>query len=143
MITLIGEDLAEKDSVFIFYGPAEVCENCRFKTSCIESLEEGRKYKIIDVKDTEQKCELHDGGNVKVVEIEKSDITTLINSKKAFEGSTISYNPPDCDLDCVFHDLCFPEGLFPEDKCTIVKNLEKHEGGCPKGFLLNKVILSY
>lgn len=142
MITLIGEDIAEKGSVFIFYGSTELCENCRFKASCIDSLEKGRKYKIVDVKDTKQKCELHNG-NVKVVEVEKANITSLIDSKKAFEGSTISYDYPNCDLECVFHEFCFPEGLYPEDKCTIIENTGKHDGNCDKGFSLNKVILKY
>ena len=143
MITLIGRDLAEKEFVFIFQGPTEICEDCRFKTSCIESLEAGRKYKIINVRDTEQKCQLHEGGTVKVVEVEKADINALIDSKKVHLGASLSYGPPDCDLDCMFHNLCFPEGLFPGDKCTFVKDLGKHDGACAKGFTLNKVIVSY
>jgi uncharacterized protein (UPF0179 family) len=143
MITLIGKDLAEEGFVFIFYGPAEACENCRFKSSCIESLEEGRKYKIINVRDTEQKCQLHEGGIVKVVEVEKADIDALVDSKKVHLGASLSYDPLDCNIDCIFHNLCFPEGLFSGDKCTFIKDLGKHEGACAKGLTLNKVVLSY
>lgn len=143
MITLIGKDLAEEGVVFIFHGPADVCESCRFKSSCIESLEKGRKYKIINIRDTEQKCQLHEGGTVKVVEVEKAKVTALIDSKKVHLGASLSYNPPECNFDCVFYHLCFPEGLFPGDKCTFVKDLGKHDEVCAKGFTLTKVILNY
>ena len=143
MITLIGKDLAEEGFAFIFYGPAEECENCRFKSSCIESLEAGRKYKIVNVRDTEQKCQLHEGGIVKVVEVEKANINALIDSKKVHLGASLSYTPPDCNFDCVFHSLCFPEGLFSGDKCVFVKDLGKHDGVCAKGYTLNKVTISY
>lgn len=39
MITLIGKDLAKKGNEFIFYGSVDECENCRFKASCVDSLE--------------------------------------------------------------------------------------------------------
>jgi len=141
MITLIGEDLAEKGLSFIFDGPVEACKECRFKASCVDSLEKGRKYTITNVKDITQKCNVHDGGIVKAVEIELSDIEGFIDSKKVFEGSNISYDFPDCDLECIYHNLCFPEGLLKGDKCVILKNLGKHENDCAKGNSLTKVRL--
>jgi uncharacterized protein (UPF0179 family) len=141
VITLIGEDLAEEGLVFLFNGPVEECESCRFKASCVESLEKGRKYIINNVKDNEQRCPIHDKKTVKVVEVERTDINALIDSKKSFEGSTFVYNPAECDITCVYHDLCFPEGLIPNDKCTISKILEKNLDICAKGLLLTKVSL--
>lgn len=141
MITLIGEDLAEVGLSFIFDGPAEACESCRFKASCVDSLEKGRKYIITKVKDITQKCPIHDGGIVKAVEIEFDNIEGFLDSKKVFEGSNISYNPPSCDAECIYNHLCFPEGLVEGDKCIIVKNLGKSEVDCIKGFSLTKVCL--
>ena len=43
MITLIGKDLASEGTEFVFLGPAEECESCRFKSSCVGSLEVNRK----------------------------------------------------------------------------------------------------
>ena len=65
MITLIGEKLAKVGESFIFYEPAEECSKCRFKPSCIDSLEEGHKYVITEVRDVEQKCPIHDEEKVK------------------------------------------------------------------------------
>ena len=43
MITLIGKDLAKKGNEFIFYGSVDECESCRFKASCVDSLEKNIK----------------------------------------------------------------------------------------------------
>jgi uncharacterized protein (UPF0179 family) len=137
MITFIGKDLAEVGLRFIFHGPAEACKKCRFKASCVDSLEKGRKYTITNIKDIAQKCNIHNGGIAKVVEVKISDFEGLIDSKKAFEGSNISQNSPECDIDCIYRPLCFPEGLLPKDKCIIIKNLGKHKD-CAKGYNLTK-----
>jgi uncharacterized protein (UPF0179 family) len=143
MITLIGNNLAEKGLKFMHYGAASQCDKCRFKTTCIESLEEGRIYRIVDVKNTEHPCMVHDSGKVNVVEVEKAVIKAAINSKRAFEGSNIVFNPPECDEDCSLRELCFPEGLYPEDKCKIAKKMGKPGEKCPKGLNLSVVMLKY
>ena len=143
MITLIGKDLAEKGKEFVFLGPAEECENCRFKSSCVGNLEENRKYVVVDVKDNEQKCPLHAGETVIPVEVDRAKIDLLTDSKSIFEGSTFTFNAPDCDEKCDFHDLCFPDGLIENDKCIVLENNGKHKGECKKGFKLNKLTLGF
>jgi len=141
MITLIGNDLAKKGLKFMYYGAASQCEKCRFKVTCIDSLEEGRMYRIRDVKNTEHPCMIHNGGKVKVVDVEKSITKAMIDSKRAFEGSNIVFVPPDCDEECSMRGLCFPEGLYHEDKCKIIKKLGNPKEKCPKGLNLNVVLL--
>lgn len=141
MITLIGKNLAEKGLKFVHYGPAADCKECRFKNTCIDPLEEGRVYIIQDVKDTEHPCPIHEGGKVKVVEVERAEIEALVNSKKAFEGSMILFEPPDCNKECTMRDLCFPEGLFEGDKCKIVETLGKSPNKCINGLNLKLVLL--
>ena len=72
MITLIGKDLAKEGQEFIFLGPANECENCRFKSSCVGNLELNRKYVVVDVKENEQKCPVHAEGIVRPVEVERA-----------------------------------------------------------------------
>ncbi|MDR0913284.1 MAG: UPF0179 family protein [Methanobrevibacter sp.] len=141
MITLIGNDLAKKDLMFLFNGSVKECEDCRFKSTCVDSLEVGRCYIIKDVKDTKQMCPVHDKGFVKPIEVEKADIETNIISKKCFEGSSVTYIPPDCDLECIYREFCFPEGLNDGDKAVIKKVLTKNVDDCAKGFKLSKVLL--
>ena len=143
MITLIGKDLAKKGNEFIFYGPANECNDCRFKSSCVGNLEEGRKYKIVDIKDNEQKCLIHAENVVIPVEVERSEIALLTESKSIFEGSTVTYNAPECDEYCDFHDLCFPDGLKENDKCIVLGNEGKHKEECKKGYKLNKLTLGF
>jgi hypothetical protein len=143
MITLIGKDLAEKGKEFIFLGPAPECEECRFKSSCIGSLELNRKYVVTEVRDSEQKCPIHNEEKVIPVKVEKASIDVLTPSKNIFEGSTFTFNAPDCDENCDFHDLCFPEGLIENDKCIVLENIGKHNGECKKGFKLNKLTLGF
>ncbi len=141
MITLIGTNLAEKGLKFIHYGAAADCEACRFKNTCIDTLEEGRMYEIMEVKDTEHACPVHEGGKVNVVEVERADINALVDSKKAFEGSMIVFEFPECDLQCTMRDLCYPEGLLEGDKCKIVKTQGKPLNKCNKGLNLSVVLL--
>lgn len=142
MITLIGKDLAQKGVEFVYLGPAEECENCRFKSSCVDSLELNRKYVITDVKENEQSCPVHSQNVVIPVEIERAQIDVLTNSKNIFEGSTFTYDAPKCDEYCEFHDLCFPDGLMENDKCIVLKNQGKHKE-CKKGYALNKLTVAF
>ncbi len=141
MITLIGKNLAEEGLKFMHYGASAECEACRFKNTCIDSLETGRVYVVTDVKDTEHSCPIHEDGKVKVVEVERADIEALVDSKKAFEGSMIVVEFPDCDKECTMRDLCFPEGLYEEDKCKIVKTIGKPVNECINGLRLSLVLL--
>ena len=143
MITLIGKDLANEGQEFVFLGSADDCKNCRFKSSCVGNLELNRKYVINEVRDIEQKCPIHDEGKVVPVDVELAQIHLLTSSKNIFEGSTFTYDAPDCDEKCEFHDLCFPEGLIENDKCIVLKNDGKHEGTCKKGYNLNKLTLGF
>ena len=143
MITLIGKKKKKKGQEFVFLGPAEECESCRFRSSCVGNLEKNRKYEVIDVKDNEQKCPIHSGETVIPVEVDRAKIDLLTESKSIFEGSTFTYNAPDCDETCDFHDLCFPDGLEENDKCIVLKNDGKHTEECKKGYRLNKLTLGF
>jgi uncharacterized protein (UPF0179 family) len=143
MITLIGKDLAVEGQEFVFLGPADECENCRFKSSCVGNLELNRKYVVTDVKDNEQKCPIHDCETVVPVEVDRAKIDLLTASKSIFEGSTFTYNAPDCDEACDFHDLCFPDGLVENDKCIVLEDNGKHKDECKKGLKLHKLTLGF
>ena len=143
MITLIGKDLAKKDIEFVYLGSAEECMDCRFKSSCVDNLEKNRKYVIKDVKDSEQKCPIHADNIVVPVEIEMAEIEILTPSRNIFEGSTFTFTPHDCNEECEFKDLCFPEGLIENDKCIIIKNHGKHKDTCKKNYKRNKLTLAF
>lgn len=140
MITLIGTSLAKKGLVFTFNGGSTKCESCRFKRSCL-NLEEGRKYVITNVKRVTHKCPLHKDGKVQTIEVEPATIRTVVESKKAYKGSTIIFRIPDCSEVCENYDICHPEGLYNDDKCQI-KEIGP-ELTCKMGNSLTEVILSH
>ena len=143
MITLIGKDLAKEGQEFIFLGSADECEDCRFKSSCVGNLEINRKYTVVNIRDSEQKCPIHAEETVVAVEVDRSKINLLTPSKNIFEGSTFTFEAPDCDENCDFHDLCFPDGLLENDKCIVLENNGKHKDGCKKGYNLNNLTLGF
>ncbi len=141
-ITLIGVRLAKVGTEFIFKGPAPECEDCRFKNSCM-NLSPGRKYRIVNIRTTTtHSCDVHDEG-VQAVEIVESPIISAIESKKAFKGSKIVFEPPTCKRsECKMHDLCHPIGLEFGDKCTISDVIGDAPDECVKGLSLKVVELT-
>jgi uncharacterized protein (UPF0179 family) len=140
LITLIGKSLAKKGVVFTFYGGSSKCDTCRFKRTCL-NLEVGRKYIITNVKKVTHNCPLHKDGKVQTIEVESATIRTVISSKKAYKGSTIIFRKPECDNPCENKDICFPEGLYNDDKCSVEE--VGPEVSCNCGNELTEVILSH
>jgi uncharacterized protein (UPF0179 family) len=144
MITLIGKEIAKKGTSFIFQGAAEECETCRYKSTCVNSLEVGRKYTITEVKNSEHRCPIHGEGKVTPIEVELADIEMLFDSKKVFEGSHFNYEEPECSIkDCKYRYLCFPEGLVPGDKVMIAKDLRESPENCEMDKSLKKILARF
>ncbi|CAD6494066.1 MAG: hypothetical protein LAKADJCE_00627 [Candidatus Argoarchaeum ethanivorans] len=141
IITLIGTRLAIVGNEFIFYGPAAECEGCKLKNTC-NNLKVGNKYRIASVKKEQvHKCAIHDIG-VYAVEVVPGQTVALVDSKKAFNGSKIVYEPPDCsEFDCADYDRCHPVGLNVGDKYTIVELLNEERPQCQMGYSLKAVAL--
>ncbi|MGD2072314.1 MAG: UPF0179 family protein [Candidatus Thorarchaeota archaeon] len=121
MITLVSTSIARKGYTFIHEGKIpEKCNECRFVNTCIHNLERGRRYTIIEVRDRTHPCKL--GGTVTVVEVSEPEIIMFLESRLAFEGMSVEYNPQ-CEGCPEAHD-CMPEGLKPGDKVQITEILE-------------------
>lgn len=131
-ITLIGSRLAKEGMEFIFEGESSECNKCKLKNTCL-NLEKGRRYKVVKIKTPSvHECFLHDGGVI-AVEVVKSPIVAILDSRKAIKGAKISYESPKCkEVPDEMYDLFFPEGLRTGDKCTIINILEniEDEGIC-------------
>lgn len=95
---------------------------------------------ITNVKKVTHKCPLHKDGRVQTIEVEPATIRTVVETKKAYKGSTIIFRSQDCDCDCENYDICHPEGLYNDDKCQIEEI--GPELVCEDGKNLTEVILS-
>jgi len=137
LVTLVGEKIAKKDNEFIYIGSLPECRGCKLKTVCF-NLDEGRRYKITNIRDIHHDCKIHEGG-VRIVEVEKIHIPACIESKNAVEGETISINPDCKNIGCVFYKLCSPVGVEPGIKLKISK--VKGDIKCPENKNLKEVLL--
>ncbi|MHA1238830.1 MAG: UPF0179 family protein [Candidatus Odinarchaeia archaeon] len=133
ILTLIGEKQAKVGNKFILNSISDECVKCKLKQVCVDNLEKGRIYEIINVRGDRHKCSLFEGDTV-VVEVKLAPITALINSRICFEGATITFNPVDCNnFQCKNRKYCNPVGLKKGDKCKIIKILNKEKGEiCPE-----------
>ena len=140
-ITLIGSEVAVEGYEFIFRGAAAECRTCRLKNACL-NLHEGSKYRLIKLRDAPvHECPLHEGG-VKAVEVVETPFLVAVESRKAFEGSKVVYNPVECgETRCTMYELCHPTGLEEGDKCTITKVVGNIPESCSKGISLKVVEL--
>jgi len=139
VITLVGVRQAEEGFIFIHQGLSSGCEGCEYYQVCIENLEVGRVYKVVELREKVFPCRLHEAG-VRVVEVVESDILAALPSKLAIEGAIITFQKVECDVQaCEHHQLCVPRGLFNGDHCTILK-IEENVS-CSKGLPLAKAVL--
>ncbi|MDW8036392.1 MAG: UPF0179 family protein [Candidatus Korarchaeum sp.] len=48
-MTLVPSRFALKGFRFVFIGPSILCKDCKYKNTCVEGMEVGRVYEIIEV----------------------------------------------------------------------------------------------
>jgi uncharacterized protein (UPF0179 family) len=138
LVTLVGEKLAKPGKELVFCGMIKECKTCKLKSACL-NLEEGRRYKIRNVRDSRHDCSIHEGG-VRAVEIEKIPTSAAVGQRDAIEGAIVKFVPLNCkNLDCQFHKICHPLGLKDGMKGKIVGVAGQVE--CPRGHELITVKL--
>jgi len=139
LLTLIGEHQAHVGKHFFFLGPLSECKECKRKQVCF-NLESGCNYEIVAVRAPKHDdCIMHEG-SVRVVEVEKRPITSVVKLKSAIEGSTITIDELKCNnLGCESYTYCHPYGLKVGTKMKIVKI--EGDMTCPEGEKLVKASL--
>lgn len=137
LVTLVGEKLAMKDVEFIYNKSLSECRDCKLKTVCF-NLEEGKKYRIVKVRDVRHDCKIHEGG-VRVVEVERVPISIAIDSKQAIEGSTVTFELKDCKiLSCKNYKLCHPMSIKDGTKVKVLSIRKDVE--CEENHKLKEVL---
>jgi uncharacterized protein len=139
-ITLIGSRLATVGNEFIYRGLASECEKCKLKNTCI-NLDKNKKYRIVRLRrGSDLECPLHDV-SVRAVEVTACPIVVAIEGRKAFNGSKMLYEEPECDKECGHYATCHPQGLAASEKYTIAAVMGDGPQDCPKGLTLKIVEL--
>jgi len=133
-ITIVGVDQARLGYTFLFQGPASMCKNCDFYNVCVENLESGRIYRIIDVGKKKLFCKLLQEEGF-VVEVEESPIEVWLDRRLAIRDAIITFNPPTCSISgCENYEKCIPAGLAAGDRCKVIESGQVVQ--CPEKFEL-------
>jgi len=133
LVTIIGEQLAEKNNEFVYLGPLNECRNCKVKTVCF-NLKAFHRYKIIDVREKRHSCTVHEGPAV-VIEVEELPIETTVD-KKISKGSITQLEPRLCKRTfCELYDCCTTQAIQKGKKYKIETILSDVD--CKEQFPLN------
>lgn len=109
-ITLVGERWAVEGEEFIYLGPCPECKDCKVRTVCF-NLQEGRRYRIMEIRDTKHPCKMHEGGVV-AVEYEMLPIQVAVETVKAMEGAVITFDNVKCGVKACQHKRICSQGLI-------------------------------
>jgi uncharacterized protein (UPF0179 family) len=122
IVTVVNSEVAKKGYKFIFEKNNLHCAECILKKICINKLEQGRVYEIVNIRDKEHFCKLLNG-KVYIVEVKLAPIELFLECKFGVEGITITYTPINCPTPCTNIMYCKPLGVFKNDKIKIEKVL--------------------
>lgn len=114
-VTLVGSQLAEPGTEFVFQGEAPGCEGCPYRDQCL-NLTDGVRYRIASVRDGGQEldCAVHAEGTVVAVEVERAGARANVPDQGAFAGSQVELAGACPHTECPSHALCEPAGIDPE-----------------------------
>lgn len=131
-VTLVPDIFSEKGCKYIQVGKTETCDNCKVKNACIENTEEGRIYKITNIRNKTHKCDVT-GNEMRVVEVKEPSLKLVTEIHNEFVGSVKTFHSPNCDIkDCRYREFCkTPPGIKEGDLLEIGEILKKIE--CKKG----------
>jgi uncharacterized protein (UPF0179 family) len=138
-ITVVGVKQSKTGFLFLHEKPLAECKDCRLYKVCMTNLEAERVYEIIEVRNKNFPCNIHEEG-VQVVKVVEADREVAINPKFVFPQAIITYQTHEChNMSCLNHSTCVPQGLKNGDKVKILK--VKEAVACPERHSLIEVIL--
>ncbi len=131
IVSLVPSRLASKGFKFIFEGISEACRKCRLRAACVDGLEEGRVYEVVDINWKKKfGCPLH--GEVVVVTLRKAHLTVALPTG-LIEGVVIQYKPIECEnILCRNFQYCNPDGIRQGDKIKVIREIGPIKDGCDR-----------
>ena len=143
-ITLHGELQAKVGERFLFVGPNDgpdaACAPCKLKGACF-NLDPGEVYEVATVREKTHPCYLHEGGRVRVVEVERAEHDVIVPARGLQEGESMLYPERSCDFrGCGFWRECVGAPLRPGHPYHVMKVGEPIP--CPLGYNLRRAHLA-
>lgn len=131
IMSLVPPSFAKNKFKFIFESIASACKSCRLRSACVDGLEIGRAYEVVEVNSKKRfPCPLH--GEVILAKLRRAHILILLPSG-LIEGVTLHYKPVECEeVSCPDFQYCRPEGVKPGDKMKIIREIGPPTSKCPR-----------
>ena len=140
-IALVGKRNARVGYEFQYIGLSHDCRECPLKNVC-GSLEQGKIYRVVSMRDKEHPCRSHDMNSVATVEVEEMPAEIVVPRKIAIEGTIFTYEGSKCDRhNCKYYTECNIMGLKNGTRLKIEKIIENVD--CPDGRQLSKVLVRW
>jgi uncharacterized protein (UPF0179 family) len=133
-LSFVPKDVAKVGYKFSHQGGTPTCKQCRYIQVCIEQLEEGSSYEIVEVRDKEHPC-LIDNGVMVVCEVKKTFDTLAVENQKYLEDLISTRKPIECnEILCDNYDYCVSIKYDQISKIKIIKKTK--DINCPLGYNL-------
>ena len=133
-LSFILKDVAKVGYQFSHQGGTQTCKKCQYIQVCIEQLEMGSSYEVIEVKSKEHPC-LIDNGVMVVCEVKKINDIVAVENQKYLENLISTRNPIVCnEVLCENYDYCVSIKYELASKIKIIK--KKRDIKCPLGYNL-------
>lgn len=133
-LSFVPKDVARIGYKFSHQGGTQTCKKCQYLQVCIQQLEVGSTYEILEVRNKEHPC-LIDNGIMIVCEVKKINDTISIKTQKYIENLISTREPIECnEVLCENYDYCVSIKYNRVSKIKIIKKMEDIQ--CPLGYNL-------
>lgn len=139
LVTVVGKLQCKEGFEFVFSGPLAECKECKVRNVCFH-LDENRRYRVVQIRNVEHECKIHEGG-VRVVEVERVPTKAALPTKTALEGAVLTFEPSGCiNVGCPHYRLCHPLGVVKGMRFKM-SSVGSKDMDCPAGERLKAVLL--
>ena len=129
VLTLLGKDIVSVGYKFTHMGEAAVCEKCKLKKVCVDSLELNKTYIVTEVRDNEHTCLIEDQ-TLLVCNVEETSSIISVRNQKFLDNIVLNRVPIECDeILCPNYEYCVHPAFMKEERIKIKAKLNKID--CP------------
>ena len=133
-LSFIPKDVVKVGYKFSHQGGTQTCKKCQYIQVCIQQLELGSSYEIVEVRGKEHPC-LIDNGIMVVCEVKKINDTVAVENQKYLENLISTRKPIECnEVLCENYDYCVSVKYMQTSKIKIIE--KKRDIKCPLGYNL-------
>lgn len=132
LISFVPKAVATIGYQFTHQGATKICEKCQFIQVCINQLEIGSSYEVVEIKNKEHPCLIDDSIMV-VCKVRKINDLLSVQNQKYLENLVLTRKPIDCpEILCDNYDYCVSTKYKQSSKVKIIR--KKKNINCPLGY---------